>query len=637
MKSRWIDANRTEHIFLKKNRDWLQVAMEIPIQRLPSAKPGRPSKAFDDLCERSKRRKVQNLKNSSEAEELVYATQMKLREIGNQDAANVVKNVTVTPTRGAKYLRSYRDSTIPPRVQLTPSQALSVFVEANLSRRQYEIIRQSDKTLYPCYTILQRAKKECYPKLEAYQVTATYAEIRLQDLLEHTSNRLILYLEDVLQSLPSEEIASLELVYKWGCDGSQQTEYKQKFENITDSDAYIFQSSLVPLQLFCTSNRKVIWQNPTPSSPRYCRPMRTRFVHETKDISNEEIDYYNEQINNLEETKIARNTGDVSIKHRMLFTMVDGKVCNAATNTNSTMRCYICKATSKDFNNLHNLMFENNVDVENLKFGLSVLHSRIRFFESLLHLSYKLTIQKWQIRTEADKEIVKNRKKEVQEKFKTQLGLIVDVPKAGYGNSNDGNTSRRFFESKEIAAEITGIDLRLIERFSVILEVISSGHKINVEKFSKFCQDTAALYVDLYCWHPMSPTVHKILIHGPLVVQHALLPIGMLSEEAGEARNKYFRQFRHRFSRKFSREQCNQDIVNRLLLTSDPLLSSMRSKPLKRSKSFSSAAIEMFLPSHVDTHNEDEKEIEDLSEQTDEFTDEEECASLLDNCTIGNQ
>ena len=31
--------------------------------------------------------------------------------------------------------------------------------------------------------------------------------------------------------------------------------------------------------------------------------------------------------------------------------MVDGKVYNAATDTTSNMRCYICGKTSKDFNN----------------------------------------------------------------------------------------------------------------------------------------------------------------------------------------------------------------------------------------------------------------------------------------------
>lgn len=38
--------------------------------------------------------------------------------------------------------------------------------------------------------------------------------------------------------------------------------------------------------------------------------------------------------------------------------------------------------------------------------------------------------------------------------------------------------------------------------------------------------------------------VHRVLIHGSDVISAALLPIGMLSEEALEARNKDFRRYR---------------------------------------------------------------------------------------------
>ena len=148
--------------------------------------------------------------------------------------------------------------------------------------------------------------------------------------------------------------------------------------------------------------------------------------------------------------------------------------------------------------------------------------------------------------------------------------LIVDVPKANFGNSNDGNTSRRFFNNAETSANITGIDKNLIDRFAIILEVISSGFKIDTSKFSIYCLDTAKLYVQLYPWYPMPPTVHKILIHGPTVIEHAILPIGSLLEEAAEARNKHFRQYREQYSRKNCRIDCNMDVLNRLLLTSDP-------------------------------------------------------------------
>jgi hypothetical protein len=40
-----------------------------------------------------------------------------------------------------------------------------------------------------------------------------------------------------------------------------------------------------------------------------------------------------------------------------------------------------------------------------------------------------------------------------------------------------------FFAHPELAGAITGIQINLIHRFKVILEVISSGYKINTEIF----------------------------------------------------------------------------------------------------------------------------------------------------------
>lgn len=72
----------------------------------------------------------------------------------------------------------------------------------------------------------------------------------------------------------------------------------------------------------------------------------------------------------------------------------------------------------------------------------------------------------------------------------------MDIPKAGFGNTNDGNTSRRVFAEPEVSARITGIDVNLIRKFKVILEAISSGFTINVNKFSSYLTETAHLYVN---------------------------------------------------------------------------------------------------------------------------------------------
>jgi hypothetical protein len=54
---------------------------------------------------------------------------------------------------------------------------------------------------------------------------------------------------------------------------------------------------------------------------------------------------------------------------------------------------------------------------------------------------------------------------------------------------------------------------------------------------------------------PMS--MHKILIHGHLLISSAQLPIGQLAEEAQEARHKYFGKYREHFTRKSSRTKTD--------------------------------------------------------------------------------
>lgn len=58
-------------------------------------------------------------------------------------------------------------------------------------------------------------------------------------------------------------------------------------------DANIFFTSVVPLQLKATDKVTnaitVIWKNPRPSSPRFCRPVKIQFVHENTEATVTEI------------------------------------------------------------------------------------------------------------------------------------------------------------------------------------------------------------------------------------------------------------------------------------------------------------------------------------------------------------
>lgn len=143
----------------------------------------------------------------------------------------------------------------------------------------------------------------------------------------------------------------------------------------------------------------------------------------------------------------------------------------------------------------------------------------------------------------------------------------------GGGNSNDGNSARKFFREWKTTANITGFDEKLLERFHILLTVINCKSQINHEAFESYSDETRILFVQLYGWYTISPTVHKLLVHGAAIIKYSVLPIGMCSEEVQETRNKCIRRYREFHSRKFSRTVNMEDVFKRLLLSSDPVIS----------------------------------------------------------------
>ena len=47
-------------------------------------------------------------------------------------------------------------------------------------------------------------------------------------------------------------------------------------------------------------------------------------------------------------------------------------------------------------------------------------------------------------------------KKRIQDKLHEEIGILVDAPTQGSGNTNNGNTARRFFENVNIFSRVTG-------------------------------------------------------------------------------------------------------------------------------------------------------------------------------------
>lgn len=589
---KWKRCGRHKLKFYRTEKKWLQCVSKFELHQV--SKGGRPAKEFAECSEQSKRRKTAELRHTHCTDKLAYAAQMSLRSSGKRFEAKKVLEI-VSPSEVDEIPSNNR--------MLSNEQALSLMMEAQLSRRQYNIIRNYAKDIFPTYKNVRTAKKQCLPA--GINVTDVESEVPLQSLLDHTVDRIMHAQTD--HSFGTD-INKLKLISKWGFDGSSShTQYMQRFVSDSSDDKYMFITSLVPLRLFFEKENGesfLLWQNPRPSSPRYCRPIKLQYRKETVELAKQEKSNMDVQISNLTETKVVVGAKEYIISHLPLLTMVDGKVCNSLSDTKSTLRCYLCAATSKDFNDIRS-MANRRIKRENLSFGISVLHAWIRMLECLLHVAYKLPTRTWRTNNE-NVILVEENKARIQSEFKSKMSLIIDKPKPGYGNSNDGNVARKFFQNYEMSSSITGIDAALIKKFYFILQILSSGFKVDEKKFRKFCLDTAELYVSLYPWHPMTTTVHKILIHGFEIIANFLLPIGQLSEEAQESRNKDFKIYRERFSRKTSRQANLEDVFQRLLVSSDPLITSLRPVEQIRRKCFDAEVKEMLLEqdlAHIDAES----------------------------------
>nr|XP_047130034.1 uncharacterized protein LOC124809977 [Hydra vulgaris] len=425
------------------------------------------------------------------------------------------------------------------------------------------------------------AKDQCYPKNIC--VTDYTASVPLQDLLDHTTTRL---LETQTGVVNANEYNRVTLIYKAGFDGSNgHSIYKQTCNDNEctrnlKSEESLFITCFVPLELSSIVNDKkiILWRNSKPSSTLYCRPLQFKFVEETADLlCSEELTLKNEIKQLTKASYILLNGKPIDVDNKIEITMIDGKAHTALSDvTDSSQCCSLCGVSPKEMNDIDKVLLKLHTQ-NGLQYGISILHAWIRTFECLIHIAYKVPVKKWSARLPADKQQIEMQKKKIQLAFQEKMGLIVDRSKAGgSGTSNDGNTSRRAFQNEQLFSEITGLNFELIKIFHVVLTCISCGFELDAVLFREYCTHTARFYVECYPWYYMPQSIHKMLIHAPSVVDYMTLPIGLLSEEAIEARNKDFKKYREHFTRKCDRIKCNEDLFKRLFYSSDPVISSLR-------------------------------------------------------------
>ena len=168
---RWNKCKRTRRQFLGDHSEWLNqeiiLPLEDPVDEIP-ALVGRPKTPFQSSSDRSKRRKTVKRRAMFSAPELSYAAQMSLRSAGEQDAAHVFKEAMATPIRASKMRHAWKVKQEKMGItSFTSDEALSLFVNAKLSKHQYQLLRSSAKQknadIYPSYNNIRKVKQRCYP------------------------------------------------------------------------------------------------------------------------------------------------------------------------------------------------------------------------------------------------------------------------------------------------------------------------------------------------------------------------------------------------------------------------------------------------------------------------------------------
>lgn len=592
-----IVKNRIDK-FREKYPEWLESEVDIE-----GSTSGAPRKKYEELGVKSKKaRQVETLSTHSETEVSETFKELLKRKKQSTDAMRISDVLlTGSPKRLRRVVKSIATPTSASTI--TEEEAMAIILQLKLSRNKYlnlrSFLREKGFNEFPSYDAIWKKKKDIIPS--PVNITSEKGSVGLSSLLENTASRIVSTFSN--EELLKNNNCDAVLICKWGCDGlSALPEYKQTCRK-DDPTVHksVFMSSLVPLRLRAyscepssSSSRegyKDLWTNSTPGSKIFCRPISFEYTKETKDKTKELVNSIKNEINNLEKITIERNGCYVNVSFQLQLTMIDGKVANAITDTKSYWECSLCGDKRSEFSDLWK---ERTINEEAASFGISPLHARIRFLEYFLHIAYDL---KYSNTPESKPGTVRNNdllhsmreseKKRIQEEFKSQMGLQIDKPLIGHGNTNDGNTARKFFENYNTTSAITGIDKGLIRRVNILLNAINSTREINSKKFGLYAFETSKLIISLYQWRPMTPTVHKVLCHGQYIIENNILPLGELTEEAQEARNCDFKFIQIFHTRKCSRWSQNEDLMNNLLLSSDPVLSSLRKKWFK-SKIFTS-------------------------------------------------
>lgn len=302
---------RVWHKFERKNKDWLQESFNIQISQEDSSvslqNNGRPSKSFDESSQRTKRRRVADVVEVHETSSNLFIAAAR-RCCALENDHSKYKKLTGIINEGDEKENVQENSKV-----ITPVQALTLLLDANLSVDQYNkvrsVVHSTGHKIFPSYNTVAAEKKKCFPS--GIKATPTCAEVPWKNLVKHTCERIVEYNRDVIENKlldVSDNVLHVKFIISVGMDGtSNQSQFNQQL-NENSKDSSLFVTAMAPLQLE-TANSTSLWTNPCPHSTRFCRTQKLIFKKECAAYSLSEYKDIMKQLNEIEEFSIPLSSG----------------------------------------------------------------------------------------------------------------------------------------------------------------------------------------------------------------------------------------------------------------------------------------------------------------------------------------
>lgn len=180
----WQQAKRIKARFECANEDFLNApfGMEEFLEVEPTASTssgrGRPSKPFDELSIRSKRRKIDNeLIDPKEdtIEKVLLAARRTAYNRSKTSLVKVIGYILNNSDNAAKMFITLKDS----RGMMSAEEAFEYFLDWDMTKYVYEQTHKKNPARFPTYKVIQTMKAICSPPVESIEESSTKIQVRM--------------------------------------------------------------------------------------------------------------------------------------------------------------------------------------------------------------------------------------------------------------------------------------------------------------------------------------------------------------------------------------------------------------------------------------------------------------------------